>query len=463
MELLFDVYGNQKQLEVCQHWNDPSVTDIVYGGSKGSGKSYLGCSLIFGDAFTYPETHYFIARDSLTNIRKFTIPSIHEVFQHWQVDERYYDYNGQDNYYTLYNKSRVYLLQAKPLPGDPLFARFGSMQMTRGWIEEAGEFVEAAKNNLAASVGRWKNDVYNLPPKLLQTCNPAKNYLYKKYYKKHKEKTLEAWKRFVQALPQDNKRLPAGYLENLLRTLSPNEIQRLLYGNWEYDDDPATLIEYEKIVDIWTNQHVPRTGLRFITCDVARYGRDSSKICVWDGWRVIEYKTYKGLSVPEVAGKVREAMNRYRIPASQVVVDDDGVGGGVTDLVKCKGFVNNSRPLEELRPIAGWEQPNYYNLKSQCYYRLADRINKAGMYIEPGVMTHQEQEETSEELEQVKQKNMDLDTRKAVVPKEEVKELISRSPDNSDVLMMREFFELTYRPAPIRANRPKDRGYGNRN
>ncbi|GAB4000029.1 hypothetical protein GCM10028807_51770 [Spirosoma daeguense] len=455
MELTFDIYGNLKQLEVCHHWQDRTITDIVYGGSKGSGKSYLGCSLIFGNAFTYPGTHYFIARDSLTNLRKHTIPSIHEVFGHWQVDERYYTYNGQDNYYLLHNKSRVYLLDAKPLPSDPLYARFGSMQMTRGWIEEAGEFVEAAKNNLAASIGRWKNDVYGLPPKLLQTCNPAKNYLYKQYYRKHKEGNLEPWKRFVQALPQDNKRLPAGYLENLHRTLSPNEKQRLLYGNWEYDDDPAALIEYEKILDIWKNQHIPRSGKLWITFDVARYGRDSTKICVWNGWRVIAYATHRGLSVPQVATKVRELMNHYRIPASQVVGDDDGVGGGVTDLLACKGFVNNSRPLDELSPGVGWQQPNYFNLKSQCYYRFADRVNKAGIYIEPGAMTAQEQEETIEELEQVKQKDMDVDKRKAVVPKEEVKEHIGRSPDNSDVLMMREFFELSYREPIRRTNRPR--------
>ncbi|WP_317171691.1 terminase large subunit domain-containing protein [Spirosoma profusum] len=449
MELEFNTHGNEKQKQVCRHWQDDTATDIVYGGSKGSGKSYLGCSLIFGDAFTYDGTFYFIARDSLTNLRKFTIPSIHEVFNHWQIGPAYYNYNGQDNYYQLYNKSRVYLLDAKPLPSDPLYARFGSMQMTRGWIEEAGEFVEAAKNNLAASIGRWKNDTYNLAPKLLQTCNPAKNYLYKQYYRKHKENNLEDWKRFVQALPQDNKKLPPGYLENLHRTLSPNEKQRLLYGNWEYDDDPATLIDYEKILDLWQNQHVPRMGKRYITCDVARYGRDSTKICVWDGWRIIAYKTYRGLSVVEVAAKVREAMNYYQVPASQTAVDDDGVGGGVTDILRCNAFINNSSPLEEQRPMDGWQQPNYYNLRSQCEFRMADRINKTGMYIEPGAMTADEQEQLIEELEQVKQKDMDTDKRRATVPKDERKELLGRSPDNSDVVMMREYFELVRR-APIR-------------
>lgn len=454
MKIRFDTFGNEKQKEVCRQWQDPDVSDIVYGGSKGSGKSYLGCSLIFGDAFIYPGTHYFIARNSLTNLRKFTIPSINEVFEHWRITPGYYNYNGQDNYYKLYNDSNVYLIDAKFQPSDPLYTRFGSMQITRGWIEEAGEFRDAAKNNLAASIGRWKNDVYNLPAKLLQTCNPAKNYLYKDYYKKDKDKELESWKRFVQALPQDNKRLPKGYLENLYRTLSANEKERLLYGNWESDDDPAALIEYNSIIDLWKNEHVLRTGVRYITCDVARYGRDSSKICVWDGFRIIHFKTYKGLSIPEVAAKVREAMTTYGVPASRTIVDDDGVGGGVTDLVGAMGFINNSRPIEERQPDGSMLTPNFDNLKSQCYFKLASRINEAGMYVEPEAMNEKEIEDTVEELEQVKQRSVDGEGKKGVMSKERVKELIRRSPDNADVLMMREWFELKPAPGGMTASRP---------
>ena len=41
MEIVFDAHGNEKQLEAIKYWIDPNITDIVYGGSKGSGKSYL--------------------------------------------------------------------------------------------------------------------------------------------------------------------------------------------------------------------------------------------------------------------------------------------------------------------------------------------------------------------------------------------------------------------------------------
>ena len=102
--LQFDTKGNEKQKEVARLWLDDSVTDILYAGTKGAGKSYLGCSLIAGDALTYPETFYFIARKTAADLVRYTIPSIYEVFTHWGITEGYYHFNGQYNFFELYNK-----------------------------------------------------------------------------------------------------------------------------------------------------------------------------------------------------------------------------------------------------------------------------------------------------------------------------------------------------------------------
>jgi phage terminase large subunit len=114
------------------------------------------------------------------------------------------------------------------------------------------------------------------------------------------------------------------------------------------------------------------------------------------------------------------------------------VGGGVVDITKANGFVNNSRPLQN--PITR-EDENYSNLKSQCYFRLAERINKDGLYIECEDIEIKQM--IIQELEQVKQYNMDKDGKRQILPKDKVKEVIGRSPDYSDTLMMREWFELT--------------------
>lgn len=430
MKLIFDTNGNEKQKEVCRLWLDDTVTDIVYGGSKGSGKSYLGCSLIFGDALLYPGTHYFIARKKLNDIRKFTIPSIHEVFNHWGVSAEYYDYNGQDNVFHLYNGSSVFLLEAKYLPSDPDYQRYGSMQMTRGWIEEAGEFDEAAKNNLSASIGRWKNDTYSLTAKLLQTCNPSKNYLYRDYYKPYNDGALSSWRRFVQALPEDNKRLPSGYLINLERSLSTNQKERLLLGNWEYDDDPATLCEYNKIVDLFSNDFEHLKGKKYITADIARLGSDKIVIGSWEGWRV-KIKVYEKKRITESYGYIQEIKKRDGVPLSNVICDEDGVGGGLVDMLHCVGFVNNSSPKRG---------ENYENLQAQCAFKLAERINENGIFVDcddPDI-----RDAIIEELEQLKQKNMDADGKKGIVGKDQVKKMIGRSPDYRDMLLMRMYFDI---------------------
>lgn len=452
MELLFDTHGNEKQKACAAAWVDDTITDIVYGGAKGGAKSFTGCKLIFHDALVYPETHYFIARKKLNDLRKFTIPSIYECFSDWGLSaDDYLKWNGQDNFYTVKsNGSKIFLIEAAYQPGDPLYARFGSMQMTRGWIEEAGEFEEAAKSNLQASIGRWKNDVYKLVPKLLQTCNPSKNYLYREYYKKFKEGVLESWKEFIQALPSDNKKLSAGYLENLRRTLSKNEKERLLNGNWEYDDDPATLINYDNIINIFSNNHV-EPGRKCITADIARLGGDRIVAIEWDGFRG-KVAAWKKETLDVTGQRIEDARNKLKIGKSDVLVDEDGVGGGIVDFMKYKGFINNSSPVPHphspQRDRKGNKiKENFDNYKSQCGFHMAQRINENGIYLE---CSSEYKDLIIEEMEQVKQKNLDSDLKKGLVPKDKIKEIIGRSPDFWDTVLMRESFEL--QPAKVYAD-----------
>lgn len=432
MIIEFDTHGNEKQKEVCRHWVDDSVTDITYGGSKGSGKSYLGVSLTFSDALTYPETFYFIARKQLIDLRKYTIPTIYEVFEKWGLTQDYFRYQGNDNYFLLHNKSRVYLLDARYMPTDPQYQRFGSMQMTRGWIEEAGEFSLDAKNNLQASIGRWKNDKYGLVPKLLQTCNPAKNYLYSDYYKKQKEGTLEHWKRFVQALPTDNKMLPDGYLLNLERTLTKNQKERLLHGNWEYDDDPDLLVDYDAVCDCFTNEHVKPTGNKSISADLAMKGRDRFVAGSWNG-KVVTVSIDKLYSpAKEIELDLKKLMQTDGVGRSRTVADSDGLGAYLESYIEgIKEFHGGATAIESTI---------YANLKSECAYKLAELINKREIRI---ICAREQEEAIKEELMMLKGENPDSDTqKKRIISKDAMKAILGRSPDYLDMLIMGMYFEV---------------------
>lgn len=444
MNIEFDTRGNPKQLEAAKAWLDPTIFEILYGGAKYGAKSNTGCNLIFGDAMIYPNTRYFIARDSLTDLRRYTIPSIYEVFEFWKLDPlKYFKYNGQDNYFLLYNKSVVEFIDASYSPSDPDFHGLGSRQFTRGWCEEIGDMHPGAITNLSLTVGRWKNREYKLPKKLLLTCNPHKGYGYQEFYKPHKAGTLPADRVFISALPSDNKAGDPEYIKSLLNLKSKNERERLAFGNWEYDDDPAALMEYEKILDIFTNKTVG-SGRKVITADIARYGGDKIVVMQWDGFRVDKIHVWQKQSIVVTTEKIEAIRIVMGIEKSDVIVDEDGVGGGVVDGGKFIGFKNGSVAIPSPtgpRDIKGNPiKENFDNLKSQCYFRLADRINKNGLYL---VTDRQDVKDwIIEELEQVKQKMMDSDMKKGVVKKEDVKSLLGRSPDFSDTIMMREYFEL---------------------
>jgi phage terminase large subunit len=441
MKIQFDTRGNPKQKECARYWIDNETEEILYGGAKYGAKSNTGCNLIFGDALMYPETKYFIARDSLTDLRRYTIPSIYEVFKLWNLDpNKYMKYNGQDNYFLLYNKSIVDFVDASYSPQDPEWHRFGSRQYTRGWCEEIGDMHEGAITNLFLTVGRWMNREYNLPKKLLLTCNPHKGYGYRVFYKPFKAGTLENKKKFISALPSDNKAGDPEYIKSLVNHPDKNERERLAFGNWEYDNDPTKLIEYDKILDIFTNPEIK--GRKCMTNDIARLGGDRIVHIDWDGF-VGNVTAYQRQKLDVTLTNIEARRTKNGIGKSDVLVDSDGMGSGIEDMGGYKGFVNNSRPLPDpKKPVddRGKSLPeNFDNLKSQCGFRMADRINNNGIklivedWMKPLII---------EELEWVKQKILDSDMKKGLLQKEKVKEGIGRSPDFWDTILMREWFEL---------------------
>jgi phage terminase large subunit len=91
------------------------------------------------------------------------------------------------------------------------------------------------------------------------------------------------------------------------------------------------------------------------------------------------------------------------------------------------------------------KKENYVNLKTQCYYKMSKRINDHGIAI--NTENPQIKEWIIEELEQVKAKDVDKDKKLSIIGKDEIKERIGRSPDFSDMMAMREWFELMPKPS----------------
>jgi len=136
-------------------------------------------------------------------------------------------------------------------------------------------------------------------------------------------------------------------------------------------------------------------------------------------------------SVVDTIDAIKTMAIQNSVQRSHIIVDEDGVGGGVKDGVSgCKGFVNGSKALKS---------ENFQNLKTQCYFKLGEMVNNGKVAIKDT----RHKQTIIEELEIIKRDKLDKDTQKlSIVPKDTMKSLLGRSPDYADALMMRMWYEV---------------------
>lgn len=212
----------------------------------------------------------------------------------------------------------------------------------------------------------------------------------------------------------------------------PTKIFKELYEA-EASEDDGQLINNESIVKTFSNTHL-QGGVKYITADIARLGKDKTVIFVWDDFNVVEVKEYDISRIDFIVSEIKELQIKYNVNNNNTIVDEDGVGGGVVDYLKCNGFVNNSTPIK----VNGLKD-NFAGLKDQCYYYLAEKINRNEIYVN---CDEKIERHLTEELEMVRLPK-EIDTSKIkLLSKDEIKKKIGRSPDYSDALMMRIWFTV---------------------
>jgi len=421
-----------KQNNAVYFLKDKTTKEIIYGGAAGGGKSALGCLWLIEQCQMYPGTRWLMGRSKLKTLKETTLNTFFELTSNLKLSNQF-NINNQSGVIYWNNGSEIILKDLYQYPSDPNFDSLGSLEITGAFVDECNQISYKAWQIVTSRI-RYKLNDYNIVPKILGTCNPSKNWVYSKFYIPSINKAISNSRKFIQSLPTDNPHLHPSYLESLL-ALDETSKRRLYYGDWAYDNDPASLISFDKINNVFTNNFVIE-GDKYIGADIARYGSDKMVICVWSGFRVIEIFTLDKSSITQTAEAIRGLALKHKVPNSNIIADEDGVGGGVVDVLQCKGFVNNSKALKEENQLM-----EYQNLKTQCYYKLAEKIQRNEIFIDcPDGYT---QDLIIKELEQVKRDKIDSDGKLRIIPKEKVKELIGHSPDYTDALMMRLWFELS--------------------
>lgn len=444
-----------KQDQAYQLLFDDITRFILFGGGAEGGKSWLGAEWLLTNCYLYPGTKWFIGRNELKRLMASSYATFKKVCGHHGIPDGDWKLNGQYNYIEFRNRetgefdkesSRIDLLDVAFLPRDPMFERFGSTEYTGGWLEEAGEINFLAFDVLKSRIGRWKNHEYNLnPAKILLTCNPKQNWLYRIFYKPWKKGTLDPGYAFVRSLYSDNQ-YTAEEAEARLDEIKDKVLRaRLKLGLWEYADEDNSLIDYDSIVDIFTNTAEESTK-KYITADIARHGSNKITYGCWKGYDCYKVIVKEKQGIDSTANDIKELARIERIPYSHIIADEDGVGGGVVDLCKgIKGFVGNARPMKTKDDLKkeknGEKTQNYGNLRSQCGFLLAEKVVQHEIAVS-AKMEENDKEMLIDDLQQLKKKETPDDAPLRLISKDDIKEAIGRSPDLGDMLMMRMFFDL---------------------
>ena len=425
-----DIKLSKTQTRCWEYLNDDKTTEILYGGGVAGGKSFILCLWVITQCIQYPETRHLIGRTVLQTLKLTTLKTFFQVCNMMGLKPvEHYNYNQQNNVITFYNGSEVILKDLQYQPSDPDANFLGSLEITSASIDEAQQVDRNVYSVLKSRI-RYKLIQYNLKPKILLTANPGTNFIKTDFYDPWVKEELPDNIQFVQSLITDNPHISQDYIDNL-NTLPTIQKRRLLYGDWSYNEDESSVFNIDSITSSLFRNIPNNKDQKYLSCDIARFGSDSTVIVVWVGLTIVDIKVLKKLDTVEVSNEIRDLIKFHGIHPNNIIVDSDGIGGSIVDQIRTKPFLNGSKALHD---------ENFQNLKTQCYVKLSELFNDGKISINidnPTII-----DTLTQELMVIKYTKVDQDTKVSITSKDESKRLLGRSPDISDAVMMRTYFEL---------------------
>ena len=170
---------------------DNKTTELGYGGAAGGGKSFLGAAWIVINCLKYAGVGYVIGRKEMHNLRRTTMMTVFEVLRMFgKKNKKDFSYNKHDGTFNFTNGSQIIFMNLNLEPADPLFTRLGGLEITGAFIDESNEVPMRAIEILQTRVGRRRNKEHKLVPKILETFNPDKGHVYRRFWEPFKKNKL---------------------------------------------------------------------------------------------------------------------------------------------------------------------------------------------------------------------------------------------------------------------------------
>jgi len=412
---------SDRQMIAWEALADPAIKEVLYGGAKGGGKSVFGCYWAWAHTHeiiklcglkptNYPPPVGWMGRKQAVDFRDTTLES-------WKrfIPADTYEIRAQAREIIIGNTAKICY---GGLDRSEDIQKFNSAEY--GWIF-VDQAEEISRDDIATPRGSMRlvlNGVH-VRRKMLLTANPRQCWLKDEFLLSPKPH-----QRFVQALPSDNPWLPADYLDALTEAFShrPELLEAYLHGNWDAISDADQVIRGEWVRQARGLQFHHAQPARLLVCDVARFGDDETVIYDMEETDILGEEIYGQRDLMFTANTLF-VMQRDR-GGCLIVVDDTGVGGGVTDRLREMGA-----DVLAVKSAAKASDPEkFFNLRAEMWW------NAARMFSQGDIALSHDDAQLYSQLCTVKYKHRGM--KFLVEPKDEIKARLNRSPDRADTYIM---------------------------
>jgi len=219
----------------------------------------------------------------------------------------------------------------------------------------------------------------------------------------------------------------------------------------EYLENVGSLFRFSALTDMFSNT-ITKSKEKYLICDIADDGSDKTVFSFWEGLEMYRIEQFERLNTEGIISQIREYAAQDRIPYSQIAVDAIGVGAGVASSSLLDGIIGYKSSYSAMRTDQDPTRlPNvhylkdapliteYKNLRSQCIFFLAQLCNDHKIACK--ISDVRIKERIIEELALYQDASAG-DGKRMATQKEDIKALLGRSPDLSDCLLMRMYFQI---------------------
>ncbi len=292
------------------------------------------------------------------------------------------------------------------------------------WIEEAHNLTKEQWEIINPTIRRENSEMW-----IIFNPHHLSDFVFQRFVVKPPENTI------VRKINYQDNPFLSDTMLNIIDDAKEEDYEDYLhiYEGKPHEGDDKALFGFSEIEDAMNGDldGVDKSGIFSYGIDVARYGNDKGCLTKRRGYQIYGLTMYPKYSTMELANAITsEYVAEKDKKPNALFIDTIGVGAGVFDRIEEKGY----NCIDSNVSMKADQNEIYTNKRAEMYFLLRDFVRRGGKLPND--------DELKEELLAIRYIYSKTNGKIQIQPKDELKEIIGRSPDKSDSCALHFFSEI---------------------